>query len=239
MVKQYPARRLKDALADASLVGQVVHLVGRAAPASAVMETPFGQEKALAIKVVGYGAPHGNGRGPQRLFSGMCAIPFRLLDGDQEVLVDFANAAVPGVFNLGKTHIAMNILRDDDKKCLVSGGTKPGQFASVQDRPHALQFWRDFNGGKDPPDRMTARNAGMAAFGNRPRLAHEFALRPADTVAVIGVLQSGDSGFTVVPGADGQALVTNSQAQVKEAVTMSDLAGNVDDLPVQQMQPRA
>ena len=81
-----------------------------------------------------------------------------------------------------------------------TGDPSTAQYRSVA----AYRFWRDFNGGKDPPGRMTGKNAGhgMASAFNRPRFGREAWLRVGDPVCCAGRLERNPGeggGFRLVP----------------------------------------
>merc|ERR1712232_117238 len=131
-----------------------------------------------------------------------------IVDGEHEVLVELTDQSSYH-FNLKLTLSSniFNIYRDDQKGCLVSGGDQPGQNSKRVARPHALKFWNDFNGGKDPPSKMTGVNDAMKGFGNRPRFAREHVLKVGDKVAVLGTLRKSNGGMKIE--ADSHGEITN------------------------------
>eukprot|EP00747_Dinoflagellata_sp_TGD_P171957 gnl/TRDRNA2_/TRDRNA2_207260_c0_seq1.p1 gnl/TRDRNA2_/TRDRNA2_207260_c0~~gnl/TRDRNA2_/TRDRNA2_207260_c0_seq1.p1 ORF type:complete len:247 (-),score=43.33 gnl/TRDRNA2_/TRDRNA2_207260_c0_seq1:227-967(-) len=188
------------------LVGQQVQVVGRVMHTEALLESPFGERQGVAIKIVVSVAGHGNAPGPgKRLFAGSSGVPFAIGDGVHQILVDKGSWSL----QLKKTRDHFNIVRDDTKGCLLSGGPA-GTFNEVEERPHLRKFWEDFNGGKDDPLDMTPFGAnvnGMSAFGNRPREAAEYVLEVGDLVAVVGMLRDNAGKLTLEAG--GEAAMTN------------------------------
>eukprot|EP00747_Dinoflagellata_sp_TGD_P164014 gnl/TRDRNA2_/TRDRNA2_183373_c0_seq1.p1 gnl/TRDRNA2_/TRDRNA2_183373_c0~~gnl/TRDRNA2_/TRDRNA2_183373_c0_seq1.p1 ORF type:complete len:254 (+),score=48.08 gnl/TRDRNA2_/TRDRNA2_183373_c0_seq1:88-849(+) len=211
--------KVGEAISSPEKVDQEVQVVGRVAHASSLLESPFGDLQAAALQVKTYVPGGGPGGGAFKwLFSALKCVPFYVVDGTKVILVDTTG---PWKVFLQHRRDVHNILRDEQTQDLVSGGDKPGRYDQLKQRPNAMKFWNDYNGGKDPPNLMTPINApnGFAGFGNRPRGAKEYSLAVGDLVAVVGTLRRTDGGFKLDPGSSGA--ITNLSRVAKELKTTS------------------
>eukprot|EP00931_Biecheleriopsis_adriatica_P079966 TRINITY_DN53323_c0_g1_i1.p1 TRINITY_DN53323_c0_g1~~TRINITY_DN53323_c0_g1_i1.p1 ORF type:complete len:255 (+),score=37.13 TRINITY_DN53323_c0_g1_i1:78-842(+) len=217
-----PPHQVADVVHRATNFGeflnQRIQIIGRVGHNGSVLESPFGQHKGVAIKVAASVPSGGHGQGANKsLFVARSYIDFKLVGTDNSFVVVRAGKPVKCTVALQTTEQIFNIMRDDRAGCLQSGGSKPGQISQALPRPHAMQFWKDFNDGKDSPMNMTAvSGSGMSAGLNRPREAVESVLKVSDAVAVIGILRKVDNGFVVE--ADEDSLSISNSAIAAPAV---------------------
>mmetsp|Transcript_43571 Transcript_43571/g.138739 ORF Transcript_43571/g.138739 Transcript_43571/m.138739 type:complete len:204 (-) Transcript_43571:49-660(-) len=175
------------------------------------METPFGLQQAIVLSVTAMIPTMGNSPAqPKPVFTARSAVSFKVTDGLNAILVEVSDPAAWRL-RLRLGHHAHNIFRDDRRGCLVSGGDRPGMHSQVQPKPCALQFWADFENGRDPVDRMTCIQE-VGRF-NRPREAKENFVAPGDAVAVAGTLMRVGPERRIV--SDDRAAITNLASESK------------------------
>jgi len=198
------------------LLGHRVQVVGRTAHTGSVLESPFGQNQGLAMKVSAH-YPDGHDITGKKacIFSARTCIDFKLLgSNDLELFVEVKKGHTPRIVSC-PTEEFFNVVRDKDEGVLKCGGKK-GQMSKLETKPHARQWWDDYNGGKDPVTNMTAVGKsvnGMEAFGNCPRMVKETVLRLGEVAALIGTLTACDAGLKLV--VDENSIITNNPATAK------------------------
>lgn len=210
--KLLPALQVSNVEECNQCIGEHVQILGRVGHAGKVFESPFTEKQGVAMKIEAI-IPSHTGGAQKTSFTARSCTSFDLVDGPQSVRI-LVSAQSQWRLDLNKTGDIFNIYSDSQTSptILYSGGAKIGLKSEAKPRPNALKFWRDFNGGKDPPERMTPfEGKGMVGFGNRPRMAREYVLSVGDFVSVVGTLNKTADGDLVLEAA-GRGYITNSTA---------------------------
>lgn len=191
-----------------------VNLVGWARPSEFLIESPFGGGPGLAALLTAHHTEAGLFSGTSGvLFSAKAAVSFRVeIPGAAEVvLVDVSGSSrwQFGKRTLNLVNTENNIDRTGAGN-MMKGGGKPGQRSLAVERPDGATWWKTFNKGKDPPDRMQSTGRMLA----RSRVVHEYWLRDGDPVAVLGSLRTAEDGGLLLVAA-GAGSFSNLTSQSK------------------------
>lgn len=221
-----------------------VHLVGTVAPVELkVISAPFSGHQGVAVRVKA--TKEFTHSGNNALFWAQTALDFYVADGYSKVRVVVSDADC-WAWKLRETHEANNIMVDENRQNLLSGG-KLHEHRMIEPRTGALEFWERLNGGCDPVERIQrlrdVEGAGhlSAALGGvgpedlqRPRRAYEQTLLVGDAVAIHGILSMGEDGQPMVtpelPGGK-KGMITNDP---KVAASLNGRASASAVLPQEQ-----
>lgn len=224
--------KLSSVLQD-DLLNQRVHVAGVVQHLGTAIAVPFVDAHAAIARIDAFKPTALRSASDKKVFSASKAIDFAVSDGIHSVRVNMAELD-NWTLELAYKKV-LNILRDDELGCLVSGGDAPGLYSQCEPKPGALEFWSAYNQGIDPPQNITGTQDGMAAQGNRPRMARVFSLKIGEPVAIVGVVREAAGSRVLVPLQIGQCGITNKQETSRNLSKISQIEPDVQPNLVQML----